>query len=62
MKIKNFINSGIYVVNPNINQFFKLKKFFHMTEFIESAILKKKKYIYSQFMNTGMIMVSKINT
>ncbi|MDB9807964.1 sugar phosphate nucleotidyltransferase [Candidatus Pelagibacter sp.] len=40
---KSFINSGIYVVNPNINQFFKSKKFFHMTEFIESAIFKKKK-------------------
>jgi len=40
---KSFINSGIYVVNSNINQFFKSKKFYHMTEFIESAIFQKKK-------------------
>jgi len=40
---KSFINSGIYVLSPNIKNFFKTKKFFHMTELIEMAILKKKK-------------------
>ena len=44
---KSFINSGIYIVNPNIKEFFKSKKFYHMTEFIESAIsLKKKIHIF----------------
>ena len=40
---KSFINSGIYILNPNIKNFFKSKKFFHMTNFIEMAILNKKK-------------------
>ena len=40
---KSFINSGIYILSPNIKKFFKTKKFFHMTEFIEMAILEKKK-------------------
>jgi len=40
---KSFINSGIYVLNPNIKKFFKSKFFFHMTDFIELAISKKKK-------------------
>ena len=40
---KSFINSGIYALSPNINSFFKLKKFFHMTDFIEMAISDKKK-------------------
>ena len=40
---KTFINSGIYTLNPNIKKFFKSKKFFHMTNFIETAILDKKK-------------------
>ena len=40
---KFFINSGIYVLNPNIKNFFKKKKFLHMTDFIKMAILDKKK-------------------
>ena len=40
---KTFINSGIYILSPNIKKFFKTKKFFHMTEFIEMAISDKKK-------------------
>jgi len=43
VETKSFINSGIYIVNPNIDKFFKIKKFFHMTEFIELAISRKKK-------------------
>ena len=43
VETKSFINSGIYVVNPNIDKFFKSIKFFHMTEFIELAISEKKK-------------------
>jgi len=40
---KSFINSGIYVLSPHIRKFFKSKKFFHMTDFIELAISEKKK-------------------
>ena len=40
---KSFINSGIYVLSPNIKKFFKSKKFLHMTDFIELSISKKKK-------------------
>ena len=40
---KSFINSGIYVLNPNVMKFFKTKKFIHMTDIIELAISQKKK-------------------
>ena len=40
---KSFINSGIYILNPNVIKFFKSKKFIHMTDFIELAISQKKK-------------------
>ena len=40
---KSFINSGIYILDPNVIKFFKSKKFIHMTDFIELAISKKKK-------------------
>jgi len=40
---KSFINSGIYILNPSVLNFFKSKKFIHMTDFIELAISKKKK-------------------
>ena len=40
---RTFFNAGIYVIDPNIETFYKSKKFIHMTEFIEKAINKKKK-------------------
>lgn len=40
---RTFFNAGIYVIDPNIDTFYKSKKFIHMTEFIEKAINKKKK-------------------
>ena len=44
---KSFINSGIYILDPNAVKFFKSKKFIHMTDFIELAIsLKKKVHVF----------------
>ena len=40
---KSFINAGIYILNSNIKSFFNSEKFCHMTDFIKSAILKKKR-------------------
>jgi len=40
---KSFINAGIYILSPLIKKFLKSKKFIHMTDLIELAILKKKK-------------------
>ena len=59
MKIKEnktFINAGIYILNSNIKSFFNSEKFCHMTDFIQSAILKKKEYIFFQYMKIGMII------
>ena len=40
---KSFINAGIYILSPQIKKFLKVKKFIHMTDLIELAILKKKR-------------------
>ena len=40
---KSFINAGIYILSPQIKKFLKSKKFIHMTDLIELAILKKKR-------------------
>jgi len=40
---KTFINSGIYILDPKIKNYFKTKKFIDMTDFIELAISRNKK-------------------
>lgn len=40
---KQYINSGIYILNPNYKLYLKEKKFFHMTDLIDLVISKKKR-------------------
>ena len=40
---KTYINAGIYILNPKFKKYFKKKKFYHMTDFIDRSIFLNKR-------------------